>query len=72
MYKKKENKYSFDAYDDMRLSDKDLLIDLKLGSEKAINNLFEANRLNALIFQAESSSPSKHKKNKSDAPRVYS
>jgi hypothetical protein len=56
----------------MRLSDKDLLIDLKLGSEKAINNLFEANRLNALVFQAESSSPSKHKKNKSDAPRVYS
>jgi hypothetical protein len=43
LYKKKEYKYAFDAYDDMRLSDKDLLIDLKLGSAKAalIESLYD-------------------------------
>jgi len=53
IYSRKNNDYlrerMEEKWGEMNLEDKDLLIDLKLGSKKEIENLFEANRENMLV-----------------------
>lgn len=53
--------------------DRELLIDLKLGSEKAIDNLFEANNYNRLLINIENTSPNKrgHSKSNSEVPKTF-
>lgn len=57
----------------LKIGDKDMLIDLKLGSRKAIDNLFEANNYNRIIVNIENTSPNKrgHSKSNSEQPRTF-
>jgi|TARA_B110000285_G_C15082012_1_gene594028 hypothetical protein len=50
-----------------------MLIDLKLGSKKAIDNLFEANNYNRIIVNVENTSPNKrgHSKSNSEQPKTF-
>lgn len=57
----------------LKIGDKEMLIDLELGSRKAIDNLFEANNYNRIIVNIENSSPNKrgHSKSNSEQPKTF-
>lgn len=70
--KKNSECFFTEAHEDKqkKLKDKDLFIDLKLGSHKAIHNLFDSFQQTALVFDDHKHNPLNPDSNKTDAGKA--